>query len=71
VRILTTLETTALGSPHVGYREFFLRVRNHVTDGMSLPESFLMESHWLGEEGRMVAAMIQIAGKTRSANEIK
>lgn len=70
VRIMTALEITAMGSPHVDYREFFLRVRNHVADGMSMPESFLMESHWLGEDGRMIAAMIQIAGETGSANEM-
>jgi type II secretory pathway component PulF len=70
VRIMSALEITAAGSPHVDFREFFLRVRNHVADGTSMPEAFLMESHWLGEDGRTIAAMVQIAGETGSANEM-
>jgi len=70
VRIMSALEITAASSPHIDFREFFLRVRHHVSDGTSLPEAFLMESHWLGEDGRIIAAMIQIAGETGSATEM-
>ncbi len=70
VRIMTALEITAQSAPHVDFREFFLRVQTHVADGTSMPDAFLMESHWLGEDGRVIAAMIQIAGETGSATEM-
>lgn len=70
VRISTALEITAQSSSHIHYREFFLRVRDHIIEGLDLPESFLMESHWLGEDGRVISAVMQIAGETGSANEM-
>ncbi|HVE15847.1 MAG TPA: type II secretion system F family protein [Chthoniobacterales bacterium] len=70
VRISTALEITAASSSHIYYREFFTRVRGHVIDGLDLPESFLMESHWLGPDGRMISAVMQIASETGSANEM-
>jgi type II secretory pathway component PulF len=70
VRISTALEITAASSSHIYYREFFTRVRNHVIEGLDLPESFLMESHWLGEDGRTISAVMQIASETGSANEM-
>jgi type II secretory pathway component PulF len=70
VRISTALEITAASSSHIYYREFFTRVRDHVIDGMDLPESFLMESHWLGPDGRTISAVMQIASETGSANEM-
>lgn len=70
VRIMTALEITAASAPHIDFREFFLRIRNHVADGTSMPEAFLMESHWLGEDGRVIATMMQIASETGSANEM-
>ncbi len=70
VRIMTALEITAASAPHVDFREFFLRVKFHISEGISMPDAFLMESHRLGEDGRTIAAMIQIAGETGSANEM-
>lgn len=70
VRIMSALEITAQSAPHVDFREFFLRVRHHVSDGTSMPEAFLMESHWMGEDGRVIAAMIQIASETGNATEM-
>lgn len=70
VRISTALEIVADSASHVDFREFFLVVRDRVTEGESLPESFLQESGRLGPDGRMVAAMMQIAGETGSANEM-
>jgi type II secretory pathway component PulF len=70
VRISTALEITAASSSHIYYREFFTRVRNHVIEGLDLPESFLMESHWLGPDGRTISAVMQIASETGSANEM-
>ncbi len=70
VRISTALEIVAASSSHVDFREFFLVIRDRVAEGESLPESFLQESGRLGPDGRMMAAMMQIAGETGSANEM-
>jgi type IV pilus assembly protein PilC len=70
VRIATALEITAESSSHIHYRQFFLRVRDHVAEGHGLPESFLMESHWLGVDGRLISSVIQIAAETGSATEM-
>ncbi len=70
VRINYALEIVAAGATHVDFRDFFLAVRDHVTEGEGLPESFLKESGRLGSDGRMVAAMMQIAGETGSATEM-
>ncbi|MCX7713157.1 MAG: type II secretion system F family protein [Chthoniobacterales bacterium] len=70
VRILTALEITAASAPLIDYREFFLRVRVHISEGSSLPEAFLQESHWLGSDGRIISALVQISAETGSANEL-
>lgn len=70
VRIVTALEIAAKSSNHVEFEGFFLAVRDHVNDGLSLPESFLMESHRLGPDGRMIASVVQMAGETGGVNEM-
>lgn len=70
VRIVTALEIAAKSANHVEYEGFFLSVRDHIADGLSLPESFLMESHRLGSDGRTIAAVVQMAGETGGVNEM-
>jgi type II secretory pathway component PulF len=70
VRIVTALEITAKSSNHIEFERFFLCVRDHINDGLSLPESFLMESHRLGPDGRTIAAVVQMAGETGGVNEM-
>lgn len=70
VRIATALEIAAKSSNHIEFERFFLAVRDHITDGLSLPESFLMESHRLGPDGRAIAAVVQMAGETGGVNEM-
>jgi type II secretory pathway component PulF len=70
VRVVTALEIAAKSSNHRQYEHFFMAVRNHIQDGLSMPESFLMESHRLGEDGRNVAALVQLASETGSMNEV-
>ena len=70
VRISTALEIAAKSSNHIEFERFFLTVRDHIAEGLSLPESFLMESHRLGPDGRMVAAVVQMAGETGGVNEM-
>lgn len=70
VRVVTALEIASKSANHVEFERFFLAVRNHVIEGLSIPESFLMESHMLGADGRSVAAIVQMAGETGGMNEV-
>lgn len=70
VRITTALEIAAKSANHVEFEAFFLTVRDHINEGLSLPDSFLMESHRLGPDGRMIAAVVQMAGETGGVNEM-
>lgn len=70
VRINTGLQITSESAPHIYYKEFFGRVRDHINDGLGLSESFLMESHWLGDDGRTVCGIMEIAAETGSATEM-
>ena len=70
VRINTAMQITSDCAPHIYYKEFFARVRRHIGEGLSLSESFLMESHWLGEDGRTVCGIMEIAAETGSATEM-
>ena len=70
VRVATALEIAAKSANHVEFEEFFLKVRDHIVDGLSMPESFLMESHRLGADGRGIAAIVQMAGETGGMNEV-
>lgn len=70
VRVVTALEIAAKSANHVEFEDFYLRVRDHITDGLSIPESFLMECHRLGEDGRGIASVVQMAGETGGINEV-
>lgn len=70
VRIVVALEIASKSCNHVEFERFFLKVRDHIVDGLSLPESFLMESHRLGPDGRTIAAVVQMAGETGGVNEM-
>ena len=70
VRINKSLQITSASSPHIYHREFFSRVQNHVNDGLGFSESFLMESHWLGDDGRNVCGIMEIASETGSATDM-
>jgi type IV pilus assembly protein PilC len=70
VRVVVALEIAAKSAHHIEFEQFFLAVRDHIVDGLSIPESFLMEAHRLGPDGRTVAAVVQIAGETGGINEV-
>ncbi len=70
VRIVTALEITSKSSNHIEFERFFLKVRDHIVEGLSLPEGFLMESYRLGPDGRTIAAIVQMAGETGGVNEM-
>jgi type II secretory pathway component PulF len=70
VRVSTALRITAESSPNVIYSEFFRAVQQHTEDGLALPESFLLESHRLGEEGRGIAGLMEISAETGSSTDM-
>ena len=70
VRVSTALEIAAKSANHKEFEDFFLTVRDHVADGLSLSEGFLMESYRLGPDGRTVASVVQMAGETGGVNEM-
>ncbi|MEM1297348.1 MAG: type II secretion system F family protein, partial [Verrucomicrobiota bacterium] len=70
VRMNTSLDITSQVAPHIYYKEFFRNIRQHVNEGLGLYESFLMESHWLGSDGRTVCGIMEIASETGSSTEM-
>jgi type II secretory pathway component PulF len=70
VRISTALDITAQSATHIYYKEFFSRVKKHVEEGLGLSESFLIESHWLGEDGRNISAIMEISSETGSSTDL-
>ena len=69
VRLKTALEITSESAQHIFYKEFFSRVNHHLAVGRSMAESFLLESHWLGKDGRTICGVMELAGETGSGAE--
>ena len=70
VRMNTAVSIAAESSPHIYHREFFERLREHITAGDGLAESFMRESHWLGMDGRRICGIMEIAAETGSATDM-
>ncbi len=70
VRLSSALEITAHASWHYHYKELFSRLKDHIAIGRTLHESFLMESHWLGPDGRNLCGLIELASETGSGTEM-
>lgn len=70
VRLTSALEITARASWHHHYKEFFNRLRDHISTGRNLHEGFLIESHWLGEDSRSICGMIELAAETGTGTEM-
>lgn len=70
VRLTTALEITGQTSWHHHYKTFFERVKNHILAGLTLPDAFLVESHWLGEDGRLICGLMETAAETGSGTEL-
>ncbi len=70
VRLSSALEITARASWHYYYKELFNRLRDHIVIGRTLHESFLMESHWLGSDGRNICGLIELGGETGTGTEM-
>jgi type IV pilus assembly protein PilC len=70
IRLTSALEITASATWHYHYKEFFTRLRDHITVGRNLHEGFLLESHWLGNDGRNLCGLIELASETGSGTEM-
>lgn len=70
VRLATALEITSETSWHHHYRTFFEKVKLHILSGMTMPDAFLIESHLLGEDGRMICGLMETAAETGSGTEL-
>jgi type II secretory pathway component PulF len=70
VRLTSALDITAHATWHYHYKELFSRLKNHISIGRTLHESFLMESHWLGPDGRNLCGLIELASETGSGTEM-
>lgn len=70
VRLTSALEITSQTSWHHHYRTFFERVKNHILSGLTLPDAFLVESHWLGHDGRMICGLMETAAETGNGTEL-
>jgi type IV pilus assembly protein PilC len=70
VRLSNALQITADATWHWHYREFFERLAGHVNVGRTMHESFLIESHWLGEDGRSICGLIELASETGAGTEM-
>jgi type IV pilus assembly protein PilC len=70
VRLSSALDITAKASWHHHYKNFFGKLRDHILVGRTMHEGFLMESHWLGTDGRNICGMIELAAETGTGTEM-
>jgi type II secretory pathway component PulF len=70
VRVSTALKITSESAPNVVYKEFFARVQKHTEEGLALPEAFMMEAHYLGNEGRSISGLMEISAETGSSTDM-
>lgn len=70
VRLTSALEITSKATWHYHYRQLFSRLRDHIAVGRNLHEAFLMESHWLGPDGRNICGLIELASETGTGTEM-
>lgn len=70
VRLTSALEITAKATWHYHYRTFFQKLAEHITIGRTMHEGFVMESHWLGPDSRMICGLIELASETGSGTEM-
>ncbi|MCB1235214.1 MAG: type II secretion system F family protein [Verrucomicrobiae bacterium] len=70
VRLTTALEITGDTAWHVHYKTFFQKIKNHILNGLTLPDAFLVESHWLGDDGRTICGLMEVAAETGSGTDL-
>ncbi|MCB1229604.1 MAG: type II secretion system F family protein [Verrucomicrobiae bacterium] len=70
VRLSTALDITRDTAWHIYYKTFFEKVKNHILNGLTLPDAFLVESHWLGNDGRLICGLMEVAAETGAGTEL-
>ena len=70
VRISSALRITGESAPNIVHKEFFFKVQKSVEEGMSLHESFLLDSHLLGADGRSISSLMQLSAETGSSTDM-
>ncbi len=70
VRLTTALDITGQTSWHHHYKIFFEKVKDHILAGLTLPDAFVIESHWLGDDGRMICGLMETAAETGTGTEL-
>lgn len=70
VRLTSALEITAKATWHYHYKTFFQKLAEHIAIGRTMHEGFVMESHWLGPDARMICGLIELASETGSGTEM-
>ncbi len=70
VRLTVALEITSDTTWHHHYKIFFTNIKNHILAGLTLPDAFLIESHWLGNDGRLICGLMEVAAETGSGTEL-
>ena len=70
VRLSNALEITSDASWHWHYKKFFSNLAEHINVGRTLHEGFLIESHWLGDDGRSICGLIELASETGTGTEM-
>ncbi len=70
VRVSTALRIAGASAPNVAHRTFFTNVQKHIEEGVSLHESFLLESHLLGPDGRSISGLMQLSSETGSSTDM-
>jgi type II secretory pathway component PulF len=70
VRLSSALEITAKSTWHYHYKTFFNKLCEHIAVGRTMHEGFIMESHWLGPDARMICGLIELAAETGTGTEM-
>jgi len=70
VRVSTALRITGESAPNITHREFFSAVQAHIEEGLQLHESFLLQSHRLGTDGRAISGLMQLSSETGSSTDM-
>lgn len=70
VRLSSALEITSKATWHYHYKTFFSKLCEHIAVGRTMHEGFIMESHWLGPDARMICGLIELAAETGTGTEM-
>jgi len=70
VRLSSALEITAKATWHYHYKNFFIKLGEHIALGRTMHEGFVIEGHWLGPDSRSICGLIELASETGTGTEM-